>query len=58
MLIEAIASGAKTDILELKVKKKSKLFKEINTIKRQLKNKMTIQNEADRVARFIQTIWF
>ena len=58
MLIEAIASGAKTDILELKVKKKSKLSKEINTIKRQLKNKMTIQNEADRVARFIQTIWF
>ena len=58
MLIEAIASGAKTDILELKVKKKSKLSKEINTIKRQLKNKMTIQNEAYRVARFIQTIWF
>jgi len=58
MLIEAIASGAKTDILELKVKKKSKLSKEINTIKRQLKNKMTIQNEADRAARFIQKIWF
>ena len=58
MLIEAIASGAKTDILELKVKKKSKLYKEINTIKRLLKNKMTIQNEADRAARFIQKIWF
>jgi len=58
MLIEAIASGACTNILELKMKKKSKLSREINTIKNKIKNKMTIQNEAERVAKFIQKIWF
>ena len=58
MLIEAIASGAYTDILELKMKKKSKLSGEINTIKKKIKNKITIQNEAERVAKFIQKIWF
>ena len=58
MLIEAIASGACTNILELKMKKKSKLSREINAIKNKIKNKMTIQNEAERVAKFIQKIWF
>ena len=58
MLIEAIASGAYTDILELKMKKKSKLSGEINTIKKKIRNKITIQNEAERVAKFIQKIWF
>ena len=58
MLIEAIASGAYTDILELKMKKKSKLAGEINTIKKKIRNKITIQNEAERVAKFIQKIWF
>jgi len=57
MLIEAIASGAYTDILELKMKKKSKLSGEINTIKKKIRNKITIQNEAERVAKFIQKIW-
>ena len=58
MLIEAVASGAYTDILELKMKKKSKLSGEINTIKKKIRNKITIQNEAERVAKFIQKIWF
>ena len=58
MLIEAIASGAYTDILELKIKKKSKLSREINLIKRKIRNKITIQNEAERVAKFIKKIWF
>ena len=58
MLIEAIASGAYTDILELKIKKKSKLSKEINLVKKKIRNKITIQNEAERVAKFIQKIWF
>ena len=58
MLIEAIASGAYTDILELKVKKKSRLSSEINSIKKKIRNKITIQNEAEKVAKFIQKIWF
>ena len=58
MLIEALASGAYTDILELKIKKKSKLSKEINLVKKKIRNKITIQNEAERVAKFIQKIWF
>ena len=58
MLIEAIASGAYTDILELKIKKKSKLSREINSIKSKIRNKITIQNEAERVAKFIKKIWF
>ena len=58
MLIEAIASGAYTDILELKIKKKSKLSREINLIKKKIRNKITIQNEAERVAKFIKKIWF
>jgi len=58
MLIEAIASGAYTNILELKIKKKSKLSKEINLVKKKIRNKITIQNEAERVAKFIKKIWF
>jgi mitochondrial fission protein ELM1 len=58
MLIEAIASGAYTDILELKIKKKSKLSREINLVKKKIRNKITIQNEAERVAKFIKKIWF
>jgi mitochondrial fission protein ELM1 len=58
MLIEAIASGANTDVLELKIKKKSKLSREINSVKKKIRNKITIQNEAIRVAKFIKKIWF
>ena len=58
MLIEAIASGAITDVLELKIKKKSKLSMEINSVKKKIRNKITIQKEAERVAKFIQKIWF
>ena len=58
MLIEAIAAGAYIDILELKIKKKSKLSKEINLVKKKIRNKITIQNEAERVAKFIKKIWF
>jgi len=58
MLIEAIASGAYTDILELKIKKKSRLSSEINSIKKKIRNEITIQNEAEKVAKFIQKIWF
>ena len=58
MLIETFASGAYTVILELKIKKKSKLSKEINLVKKKIRNKITIQNEAERVAKFIQKIWF
>ena len=57
MLIESIASGAYTDILELKIKKKSKLSKEINLVKKKIRKKITIQNEAERVAKFIKKIW-
>ena len=58
MLIEAIASGADTNILKLKIKQNSKLSREINAIKKKIRNKITIQNEAERVAKFIQKIWF
>ena len=58
MLIEAIASGAYTDILELKIKKRSKLSREIYLIKKKIRNKITIPNEAERVAKFIKKIWF
>ena len=58
MLIEAIASGAETDVLELEIKKKSNLSKEINLVKKKIRNKITIQNEAERVAKFIKKIWF
>ena len=58
MLIEAIASGANTNVLELKIKKKSKLSREINLVKKKIRNKITIQNEVERVAKFIQKIWF
>ena len=58
MLIEAIAAGAYIDILELKIKKKSKLSREINLVKMKIINKITIQNEAERVAKFIKKIWF
>jgi len=58
MIIEAIASGAHTNILNLKVKKNSKLSKEINIIKNNLRKKLPIQNEAKRVSEFIQKIWF
>ena len=57
MLMESIASGAYTDILELKIKKKSKLSKEINLVKKKIRKKITIQNEAERVAKFIKKIW-
>ena len=40
------------------MKKKSKLSGEINAIKKKIRNKITIQNEAERVAKFIQKIWF
>jgi mitochondrial fission protein ELM1 len=58
MLIEAIASGANTDVLELKIKKKSKLSRELISVKKKIRNKITIQNEAIRVAKFIKKIWF
>ena len=58
MLIEAIASGAYTDILELKTKQGSSLSREINAIKKRIRNNITIQNEAERVSKFIQKIWF
>jgi uncharacterized protein len=58
MIIEAIASGAHTNILDLEVKKNSKLSKEINIIKKKLRKKLPIQNEAKRVSQFIQKIWF
>ena len=57
MLMESIASGAYTDILELKIKKKSKLSKEINLVKKKIRKKITIQNEGERVAKFIKKIW-
>ena len=58
MIIEAIASGAYTNILDLEVKKNSKLSKEINIIKKKLSKKLPIPNEAKRVSEFIQKIWF
>ena len=58
MLIEAIASGAYTDILELKTKQGSSLSREINAIKKRIRNNITIQNEAERVSKFIKKIWF
>ena len=44
--------------MSLKIKKKSKLSKEINLVKKKIRNKITIQNEAERVAKFIKKIWF
>ena len=32
--------------------------REINSVKKKRRNKITIQNEAERVAKFIQKIWF
>ena len=58
MIIEALASGAQTDILELKNKSNSKLTKEINEIKINLNKKIYIQNESKRVATHIKKIWF
>ena len=58
MIIEALASGADIDILNLKIKQNSKLSKNINIIKNNIKNKKNIQDEAKRVAKFIKKIWF
>ena len=58
MLIEAIASGAYTDILDLEIKKKSKLSEEIEKIKKNIRKKFPMPNEAKRVSEFIQKIWF
>lgn len=58
MIIEAIASGANTDILDLKIKRNSKLTREINLIKRNLRKKIPIENEAKRTSEFIQKLWF
>jgi len=58
MLIEAIASGAYTDILDLEIKKKSKLSEEIEKIKKTIRKKFPMPNEAKRVSEFIQKIWF
>tara|TARA_B100000767_G_scaffold31425_1_gene26951 strand:+ start:772 stop:1638 length:867 start_codon:yes stop_codon:yes gene_type:complete len=58
MIIEALASGAQTDILELKNKSNSKLSKEINKIKLNLSKKISIQNESKRAAMHIKKIWF
>ena len=57
MIMEAIASGASTDIINLKIKKNTKLSDEINIIKRDIRKKIPIQNEAKRVAKFIQKKW-
>jgi uncharacterized protein len=58
MLIEAIASGAHTNIIDLAIKKDSKLTNEINIVKGKLSKKLPIQNEAKRVAEFIDQLWF
>mgnify|MGYP001591909888 FL=1 len=58
MVIEAIASGAHADILELKAKQNSKLSKEIEKIKKNIRKKFPIPNEAKRVSEFIQKTWF
>ena len=58
MVTEALASGADVDIIDLKVKKDSKLSKEMKVIKNNIKRKIPIQNEAKEVAKFIKKIWF
>ena len=58
MVSEALASGADVDIIDLKVKKDSKLSKEMKVIKNKIKRKIPIQNEAKVVAKFIKKIWF
>ena len=58
MVTEALASGADVDIIDLKVKKDSKLSKEMKVIKNNIKRKIPIQNEAKVVAKFIKKIWF
>jgi len=58
MLIEAIASGAYTDILDLEIKKKSKLSEEIEKIKKNIRKKFPMPNEAKRISEFIKKIWF
>ena len=58
MIIEAIASGAHTKLIDLRIKIDSKLTKEINIVKEKLSKKLPIQNEAKRVAEFIDQLWF
>ena len=58
MVTEALASGADVDIIDLEVKQKSKLSKEMKVIKRNIKRKLPNQNEAKIVAKFIKKIWF
>ena len=58
MVTEALASGADVDIIDLEVKQKSKLSKEMKVIKRNIKRKLPNQNEAKIVAKFIKNIWF
>jgi len=58
MIIEALASGAHTDILDLKIKKNSKLSKDIDTIKNNIRSRIAIKDEAKRAAKFIKKIWF
>ena len=57
MIIEALSSGVMTDILELKIKKHSKLTEEIKIIKRNIRKKISFPNEAKRIAKFIDKIW-
>ena len=57
MIIEAIASGAKIDIIDLKNKKNTKLSNEINMIKGNLRKQISIQNEAKKVAKIIDKKW-
>ena len=58
MVTEALASGADVDIIGLKVKQDSKLSKEMRVIKKNIKRKIPIRNEAKVVAKFIKKIWF
>ena len=54
MLIEALSSGAIVDTIDLKIKKHSKLTEEIKMIRQNMRKKISLPNDAKRVAKHIE----
>ena len=54
MLIEALSSGAIVDTINLKIKKHSKLTEEIKMIRQNMRKKISLPNDAKRVAKHIE----
>ena len=59
MLTEALSSGAIVDTIDLKIKKHTKLTEEIKKIRQNMRKKISLPNEAKRVANHIEkNKWF